>query len=329
MKAHKPNRDNPYILTDRETFNNCIAKLDASPFSDEEGFFGPDSISWKVFREPCILLGGYRAVFLQMAHPAVAQGVEQSSSFRHDLVGRTKRTITAMYSLIFGSKATSLGAATAMHNIHHQVFGTVPDNVDSSWAGKPFRANDPELIHWVGTTTLHTILVMFECFIRKLDPVERTQFANEMKIVAFLCGLPTPYHNDGTLESLDRMFKDVLASDQLAVGDVAVGIADDLLNFVPGSLDAKLTFGLLPPVIRDLYGINWTEKEQKAHEKVVARISFLNRSIPRTFRYVPAYHQAVARVEKGKNQNSGKGPRTNSRNEQANQFYMKFFGMNG
>ena len=250
--------------------------------------------------------------------------------FRHDVIGRAKRTITAMNSLIFGSQKTALAAANAMHNVHNRVFGVVPEGINSTWAGQPFRANDPELINWVGLTTLQTVVVMFERFVRKLDPEERTQLAEEMQTVALLCGLPKPYHHD-SLESQNVLLEQVLAGDEVVVDQIAHGIVDDLFNFTPGSFDARLTYGLLPERARELYNISWSEADQKAHDRLANKISFLNRSFPKSIRYVPAYHQALNRISKAKDKQiqSSAGPKPPRGRDQTNQFYSRLFGMGG
>lgn len=316
---------NSYVQCDDELFDACIAEAMQHFISDEVGFFGPDSISWQVFREPVVLLGGYRAIMLQMAHPAVAQGVEQSSSFRNDVIGRAKRTMSAMNSLIFGSKANALSTALAMHNVHHRVYGTVREGVDSVWAGKPFRANDPELVNWVGLTTLHTVVVMFERFVRQLEPAEKLKLSKEMQIVALLCGLPKS-HYYGSLKSHNVALDHFLHGNELAVDKIAKDIVQVLFDFTPGSVDARLTYGLLPEKARELYGISWTAEDQKTHDNLVSRISFLNRSFPRSIRYIPAYHQAMARVAKDQN-NTRQGTRLSKRRQQTSQFYMRLFGM--
>ncbi len=41
---------------------------------------GPDSMGWKVNKESVVLLGGTRAVLMQMAHPLVAMGVSEHNA---------------------------------------------------------------------------------------------------------------------------------------------------------------------------------------------------------------------------------------------------------
>ena len=61
------------------------------------GLYGPDSEAWYLNREAMLLLGaGPRALLLQIAHPAVAAGVNDHSDFRADpwrrLAGRCAAT---------------------------------------------------------------------------------------------------------------------------------------------------------------------------------------------------------------------------------------------
>ena len=57
------------------------------------GLFGPGSLTWRVNREGVLLLGGGRALLLQVAHPLVAAGVAQHSNYREDPFGRLYRTL--------------------------------------------------------------------------------------------------------------------------------------------------------------------------------------------------------------------------------------------
>src|SRR4029450_5746342 len=47
-----------------------------------QSLFGPQSLSWRVNRETSLLLGGGRALLLQIAHPRVAAGVARATPAR-------------------------------------------------------------------------------------------------------------------------------------------------------------------------------------------------------------------------------------------------------
>src|SRR5688572_14503814 len=67
-------------------------------------FFGPGSLLRKVAGESAGVLGGGRALLLQLAHPLVAAGVADHSNFRADPLARLERTLESMLSIVFGQR---------------------------------------------------------------------------------------------------------------------------------------------------------------------------------------------------------------------------------
>ena len=57
---------------------------------------GPGTLTRRINLEPVILLGGGRALLLQVAHPLVAAGVADHSDYRSDPWGRLVRTLETM-----------------------------------------------------------------------------------------------------------------------------------------------------------------------------------------------------------------------------------------
>ena len=89
---------------------------------------GPDSITWKINREVIVVAGWGRAILLQLAHPAVAAGVHDHSSFRGSLLSSFRRlhsTVGAMLSLTFGDTEQIITAAAGINAIHDRVRGRV------------------------------------------------------------------------------------------------------------------------------------------------------------------------------------------------------------
>ena len=84
---------------------------------------GPDSISWQINREVIVLAGWSRAILLQLAHPSVAAGVHQHSTFRGSLLSSFRRlhsTVGAMLALTFGDTEQMISAAAG---IRHSGYG--------------------------------------------------------------------------------------------------------------------------------------------------------------------------------------------------------------
>ena len=69
-----------------------------------DGLFEPGSISWRVDRESVVLAGGTCALLMQIAHPAVAAGVDAHSDFRSDPFARLRRTLGASWAIVFGDR---------------------------------------------------------------------------------------------------------------------------------------------------------------------------------------------------------------------------------
>src|SRR5687768_14392251 len=130
---------------------------------------GPGSVTWKINREVVVVAGWGRAILLLLAHPAVAAGVHDHSSFRRSLltrVGRLRATVRAMQALAFGDAEQMIAAAAGINTIHDRVNGSVP-------SGLLYSAHDPELLRWVHVTLIDSILLAYEQLIGPLTVAER------------------------------------------------------------------------------------------------------------------------------------------------------------
>lgn len=52
--------------------------------TDDLGYFGPGSMTWRVLADPAAGVGGVRALFLQALHPLAMAGVHHHSDFTTD-----------------------------------------------------------------------------------------------------------------------------------------------------------------------------------------------------------------------------------------------------
>src|SRR5438270_9290139 len=112
------------------------------------GYYGPQSATWKIASETAILLGGTRAVLMQIAHPLVAEGVSTHSSYMIDPLRRSEHTFILGEMLTFGSHATAHKAARTINRLHTHVHGTLPVQVGTHAKGTPYKARNPELMLW-------------------------------------------------------------------------------------------------------------------------------------------------------------------------------------
>src|ERR671933_953853 len=94
----------------------------------DAGLFGPGTMTWKINREGVLLLGGGRALILQVAHPLVAAGVAEFSNYREDPWGRLYRTLDLTTKIVFGSMQTAHEAAQRIQNVHKRVHGETTED---------------------------------------------------------------------------------------------------------------------------------------------------------------------------------------------------------
>jgi len=92
----------------------------------DDGFFGPDSVSWRVHRETTVLFGGARALLLQAAHPLVIAGARATGFYERDPWRRLERTLLLTYTLTFGTKDEASAAAERINQVHRRVKGIDP-----------------------------------------------------------------------------------------------------------------------------------------------------------------------------------------------------------
>jgi uncharacterized protein (DUF2236 family) len=93
------------------------AAVDLTRPKGEAALLSPDSIAWRVFRNPLTLfVGGVAAVILQLAEPRI-HGAWGHTRFRADPVGRLRRTAhAAMYRLwTAGAAETMIAAVCRRH----------------------------------------------------------------------------------------------------------------------------------------------------------------------------------------------------------------------
>jgi uncharacterized protein (DUF2236 family) len=132
------------------TFGGPPFDPDADP--GDAGVTGPDSPSWRVIAEPAAIAGGIRGLLLQVAHPLAMAGVYDHSAFREDPLGRLQRTSGYVTASVFGSTREALDVAEVVRRAHPYVHGIAPD-------GRPYRADDPHLLAWVGIALTSSFLV--------------------------------------------------------------------------------------------------------------------------------------------------------------------------
>jgi uncharacterized protein (DUF2236 family) len=152
----------------------------------EAALVSPNSVSWRVFKNPLSLfIGGIAAVIMELAEPRVRTGVWERTMFRIDPIGRLQRTGLATMVTIYGARSTAEAMIARVRRMHDKIVGLTP-------AGKAYRANDPELLNWVQGTAAYGFLQAYHSYVRPLSELERDRYYAEATLAASLYGASAP-----------------------------------------------------------------------------------------------------------------------------------------
>lgn len=260
--------------------------------SGDPGLFPPGTVARRVNGETTLLLGGGRALLLQLAHPMVAAGVADHSDFRRDAFGRLANTLDLTLTVSFGDEDQRRHAVARVTATHRRVIGRRD-------AG-PYRALDPDLLLWVHATLVDSALATYERFVGSIGPLARDRYHEEMKRQALAFGVPED-RLPGSFEDFRGYVGGMVAT--LDVTDEARELAREVLQpAVPAPLRPVagvmrfLTVGLLPERIRAGYGLAW----DPAHERVLAALATAIRAgvvlLPDVWRRWPHAREADRRL---------------------------------
>jgi uncharacterized protein (DUF2236 family) len=245
--------------------------------------FARDSVIRRVNIEPAIMFGAGRALLLQLAHPAVAQGVEDHSDFKGNPFKRLQGTLEATYAVVFGSEELAEGVGRRIQWIHDFV------------TGPTYQANDPANLLWVHATLTDTALRCYTSLVEPLSPEDEETYYEEMTRVAEVFGVART-HQPATLADFRAYMDETIAAiDVTAVGrDLASFILDPELPLglhVPSKpllrLQRRFTLGTIPAPIREQLGVPWSRDDQTRFERAQRRARTLFQALPRSVRTAP------------------------------------------
>jgi uncharacterized protein (DUF2236 family) len=207
----------------------------------------------RVNRERVLLVGGQRALVMQLAHPLVAAGVDQHSDFPARALERLRRTLDLSLRLIYGTPDDARDAAETIRAVHERISGRAD--------GAPYRADDPDLLLWVNATLIDTTLVVYERFVRRLNEDERRRYYRETVASAEAFGIPSEVI-PLDLEAFRGYVDGMLAGGELRATEAGRRLVRDVLRpplplplRFPTAAIRRLTVALLPERIRALFDL--------------------------------------------------------------------------
>jgi uncharacterized protein (DUF2236 family) len=204
--------------------------------AEDYGFFGPDSVTWKVWSYPTSLsIGFQRSVVIEELDPALVAAVDKTHEIYKRPRTRYDRTLRYFSMVAFGDSASTVKAADVLVKIHSKAVGT--DEV----TGIRYDANDPASQLWIHLTAWHSILMAYEKYgPGRLSDEEEQRYWAECALAAELqtcdpADVPT------TREGIRRYFEEMRP--QLLGSDIAREAMNHLLR-------AEVMLPPTPPVLR-------------------------------------------------------------------------------
>ncbi|HIG22945.1 MAG TPA: DUF2236 domain-containing protein [Henriciella marina] len=228
-------------------------KVDFTTPEGEAAYAAPDSVSWRVFKNPVALaIGGVAAVLLEFADARIRSGVWDHSVFKTDPIGRSQRTGMAAMVGVYGPASAARRIIQGVTNMHAKVEGTTP-------SGEAYKALDVELLDWVSATAGYGFLTAYDRFVQPLSYEEKCRFYEEGVDVARLYGVQSPLRKpedfDAMLAGLlprfephpiNTEFLDIIKSGQAARNvpkELHRALANASVSILPSSVRVRLELG--------------------------------------------------------------------------------------
>ena len=234
----------------------------------------------RVAREGALLAGGARAILLQVAHPAVGQGVAEHSDFAARPLDRLRATLTYVYCVTFGRPEEIEAVAALVTAAHRTVTG----------AG--YRATDPELQLWVAATLYDTAILVYEGLFGPLEPAVADKVYEQYAVLGTALQVPA-----GLWPADRAAFRAYWQGmvDSLEVSDDAWRVARDLLSAERAPLLLKaamplnrfLTAAWLPEPLRRQFGLHWDSRQQRRYDLAMKLARPAYRLVPVPLREAP------------------------------------------
>ncbi len=279
-----------------------IATMDAPRADPALGFYGPDSMMWRINREAVLLGAGPTALLLQIAHPLVAEGVAHHSTFESDPFRRLHGTITTTMDLVFGDGRAADRAVRRLNGVHASVRGVVADD-EAAELANAYRALDPELLLWVQTTLIVTSVRVYNRWVKRLSRGDLDRFWQEARLVGTRLGIPLSLSPADWTSLADYWRRMVSPNGPIHVTPTARRLAPLIIRpplpMVPDvAVDLLALPGLafLPARLRGEFGIDWGEGREALSRALGLAIRGWTSVVPVDLRQMPQARAAFARA---------------------------------
>lgn len=261
----------------------------------DDGYFGPDSVSWRVFADPVAKLGGMAALLLQALNPSMMRVFYNATASHDDSAGRDERTGRYFDTVVFGDRAHADAAAASVRRMHAHAQWTDPQT------GQVLRADEPRWLAWTHNTFVHALLAACEAFGVRLTAQEQDRFVVEQHAAARLIGIDDDALLPSTRAELAAYIDGQKGWLSLTVeaAEVTRGLRKPSLRGNPVGVWSAIivqdgVLSLLPDWALLLYGVEGRPMNLRAAARTTRRLMALAR---RSRGYAELVREAVTRVD--------------------------------
>jgi uncharacterized protein (DUF2236 family) len=268
----------------------------------DPGYFGPNSMMWKVNKEITVLFGGARALLMHAAHPLIAAGARQTSFYQRDPWKRLIRTLSLQNSVTFGTIEEANESATRINKLHEVIKGK--DEI----TGKTYDALEHEQLLWVHACLQVSSIYFYELTVKKLTEDEKNQYHTEniksAQLVLVNKDLIPTTHEDLKEWVIEKSREENF----LILTDVAKDVKDIIAGGpVPTHIKpiwpfiAFTAFNTLPPEFKKIYGIKDSRIKAMILGLNLGLLKFTRPLLPPFFRLIAPARWAKQRLSKKPN----------------------------
>jgi len=239
----------------------------------ESALLSPDSLSWRIFKNPVALfIGGLAAVILELADPAVRTGVWEHSSFRKDPMCRLQRTGLAAMVTVYGPRSVAEPMIARVVQMHARISGKTP-------CGELYSASDPRLLNWVQATAAFGFAEAYSRYVRPLDRHEFDTLYREGVPVSQLYGAIGAPTSSAELHALFGSMRGRLRSSPIIFEFLKImRTASDFprpLSWIQGML-VRAAVEIIPDWMRECLGLTHQYGLGRVERLIVENIAALS-----------------------------------------------------
>jgi uncharacterized protein (DUF2236 family) len=273
-----------------------------------DGYFPEGSILRRVHSERAVgLFYGQRALMIGALNPLAFVGTIEHSNAKLKPFQRLSHTAEVFETIFLGTRAEADKALAFVHRLHERVRGEMPEDAGRVPAGTAYSAFDPELMLWTLAVIADSGPSFYELFIDRLSADEQERLWQEYVRFGELFGMPREVAPACHAE-FRAWFEDKLESNDMHLTSEAreIGYATAFEIPMPAyrapakAVHNLIMLGSLPARVRELYGISYSRRQQRAFRAVVRGLRGARPLTPRSVRegYNTAHFRMVARTER-------------------------------